>query len=317
MSSMITGFAEHQSKQAQHPQKKLRALTKKRLALFLSVTFFLTWTPMLLFLGTGRRYDTGGPAPELLSSFAMLCPTLAVLITRRLTGEGFALTGPDSLLLGIRFDGRKWIWYLAAFVFPILYWTIGDGIWYALQPQTFDPQQPARSGLPGTDILLIPCIGAVTAVTMSFGALGEEIGWRTYLYPKLEALFGLKGSVLIGGLIWGVWHWPLIAAGHIGTGYWGEPYTGFAVFTVSCVAEGCILYLVTKKSGSVWPAAFLHSFNNTGSDILILFLNPGRVTGIFRNGILRLTFTAAGSAVMGCVAYALLKKKAGKNVTAD
>lgn len=41
-----------------------------------------------------------------------------------------------------------------------------------------------------------------------FPALGEEVGWRGYMMPRLKERFGLLNGRLLGGVVWGVWHWP-------------------------------------------------------------------------------------------------------------
>ena len=43
-----------------------------------------------------------------------------------------------------------------------------------------------------------------------FAALGEEAGWRGYMMPHLKKQLGLLNGRLLGGVIWGVWHWPLM-----------------------------------------------------------------------------------------------------------
>ena len=57
-------------------------------------------------------------------------------------------------------------------------------------------------------LVLVTMSGWSTAIIASIGALGEELGWRTYMYPKLEKLIGPAGSVIVGGIIWGIWHFP-------------------------------------------------------------------------------------------------------------
>lgn len=289
-------------------QKDEKEKLKKRLICYLTVTFALTWIPMFLFIGLGGKYDSSQPETSLLCMYAMLCPAAAVLITRKLTGEGFAATGKNSLLLGIRFADRKWFWYLMAFGLPLLSMTITDTLWFILVPGTFDPSMPEQSGLSLMSMLYIPLCGVINAVTVSFGALGEELGWRTYLYPKLEELFGLKRALTLGGVIWSVWHFPLVAVGHVGTGYWGEPYTGFLFFTIDTAFMGCAAYLVVKKTGSVWPAVFLHAFYNTGSSALMPFMNAEKATGIFRDRAAQLAVMAVASCAVGLLACRLLQK---------
>lgn len=282
---------------------------KKRLICFLTVTFALTWIPTFLFLGLGGKYVSGEPETDLLCAFSMLCPAAAVLITRKLTGEGFAVTGRDSLLFGIRFADRKWFWYVMAFGFPLLYQSITGILWFLLVPESFDPSMLERIGVSPLIFLYVPVNGAISAVALSFGALGEELGWRTYLYPKLEELFGLRKALLFGGLIWSVWHFPLVAAGHVGTGYWGEPYTGFLFFTVDTAFMGCIAYLLVKKTDSVWPAVFLHAFHNAmGGGVMMCFLNEEKVTGIFRDRAAQLAVTAVGTCAVGAFACRLLRR---------
>ena len=166
----------------------------------------------------------------------------------------------------------------------------------------------SKYGFGRIGLIIIPVVGLVTAITISFGALGEEIGWRSYMYPKLEEMFGLKKAILIGGIIWGVWHYPLVAVGHIGTGYMGEPYTGFIVFTIDCIFVGCMTYLLVKKTGSIWPAVFLHAFNNTGADPIIMCLNPDKVNGIFKDGLIVQVINVIGVIIVGIVALKLFDK---------
>lgn len=286
-----------------------RALTKKRLVIYLLFSFGLTWTPMFLFIGMGGKYDMEEAGTALLLAASMLWPTVAALLAGKLTGEGLAVTGEASMLLGISFRDGKWIWYVAAFVLPLAGWLLGDALWFVLVPESFNPDMLGEAGFGGAVVLLIPMMGMASAVTVSFGALGEEIGWRTYLYPKLEQLFGLDKALLYGGIIWGVWHFPMVAVGHgFGTGYFGEPYTGFLVFTLDTVSMGCLLYLVTKQSGSVWPAAFLHAFSNTGADIFRMCMDEGKITGIWADSVLQAGIMTTGSCVLGYVAYRILRR---------
>jgi membrane protease YdiL (CAAX protease family) len=92
------------------------------------------------------------------------------------------------------------------------------------------------------------------------GALGEEIGWRGFLVPTLNVKYGWVKTSLISGVIWSLWHWPLILAG---------PYHGSApaiysmsCFTVLVIAISFIFSWLRLRSDSVWPCALLHSSHN-------------------------------------------------------
>ena len=175
-------------------------MNKKRLIIYLITTFIITWVPMFLFLSLGGKYDASKADTSLLCTYAMLCPAIATLITRWITKEGIGLVGDNSLRLGISFKHKKFGWYICAFIFPVCYWLIRDIIWFILQPGSFDVDMLRKYGYGNIGFIIIPIVGIVTAVAISFGALGEEIGWRGYMYRKLEELFGLKKAILIGGI---------------------------------------------------------------------------------------------------------------------
>ncbi len=264
-------------------------MTKKRLAIYLLCSFGLVWGVTIAYFLMGGSYDT--PAMECILLFSMLSPAISVLITRKLTKEGFSVTGKGSMMLGMDFRNKKWIWYLLAFLLPILYFDLGILLYYMIFPKAFYPAALNTLNIPGSLLFLIPLSGISSAFLVSFGALGEEIGWRGYLYPKLEELYGTKKAVILGGIIWGVWHFPAIYAGHnFGHGYFGEPWSGFLVFTLFTIATGGILFYFTKKTNSVWSAAFLHAANNvfSSSTILGLMYSDKRLSGVALQSPLRL-----------------------------
>jgi len=100
-------------------------------------------------------------------------------------------------------------------------------------------------------VLLSPII----ALVITFG---EEYGWRGYLQGELVKLGRAKGVLLVG-LIWGIWHAPVILMGY---NYPGYPVAGVFLMTAYCVGLAFIFGYAVLKSGSVWLAAFLHGVNN-------------------------------------------------------
>lgn len=153
--------------------------------------------------------------------------------------------------LGWGFGGGRW-WALA-YLAPIVY----AGVTYALIWAT--PAGDVQAGIFGrlaAKWYLVP-LGALQA---SLFALGEEIGWRGFLVPRLGERFGLDGTALVSGAVWAVWHWPLIAfAGYSG----GAPSTySIACFTVMVLGISYLFAWITLRSGSVWPAMLLHASHN-------------------------------------------------------
>ena len=88
-------------------------------------------------------------------------------------------------------------------------------------------------------------------------SLGSEFGWRAYLQPKLLPL-GARKALLITGLIWGIWYWPLIAMEnpYYGLDYPGAPWFGLLAITWFTVAVGVFLGWATIRGRSIWPALF-------------------------------------------------------------
>jgi membrane protease YdiL (CAAX protease family) len=91
-------------------------------------------------------------------------------------------------------------------------------------------------------------------------ALGEEIGWRGFLVPRLVERFGERGAGLLSGGIWAAWHYPMVLfADYRGAGPLGY---GAVCFTVMATGIAVVLAWLRLRSGSLWPAALLHATHN-------------------------------------------------------
>jgi membrane protease YdiL (CAAX protease family) len=106
--------------------------------------------------------------------------------------------------------------------------------------------------------------------------LGEELGWRGYLMPKLRELVSDRAALIITGIIWGFWHLPVIVMGHnYGTAYAGYPYLGILQMVVFCVSLGVIEGYASIKLNSAIPAAMIHSTVNAGAGLAVFFAKTG------------------------------------------
>ena len=111
-------------------------------------------------------------------------------------------------------------------------------------------------------------ITPLLALVITFG---EEYGWRGFLQGELIKMGKVKGIALVG-LIWGVWHAPVIVMGH---NYPGYPVAGVFLMIGYCVLLAFILGYAVLKSGSVFLAAYLHGVNNqTLSFLAMLVYKP-------------------------------------------
>jgi membrane protease YdiL (CAAX protease family) len=103
-------------------------------------------------------------------------------------------------------------------------------------------------------------------------ALGEELGWRGWLLPKLMPL-GTIPALLISGVIWGLWHAPLILLGY---NYPTAPgWLGLTMMVGMCILVGTVFGWLRLRSESVWPAALAHGAFNAAAGSYLLFSMAG------------------------------------------
>ena len=297
---------------------KERKIILRNLLIYLAVTFGISWALFFAFVVSGRSLDfaEGAGAADIATTLGMLCPAIGVIITRFITKEGYTLTGEGSMMLGIDLKNRKYIFYIIAILLPWIYSEAGNLLKIIIQPACFD-REFFRLAVPDARTAYIyPLMGIVSGVFFSIGGLGEETGWRGYMMPRMIKLFGTAKAVIIGGIIWGIWHWPLTYAGHnFGTDYKGYPFTGFAAMALMCVVDGILLTFLTVKTGSVWPAAIMHAVNNTMPSALQFFINPEKVTGIRTDSVVSFLVHFTPAAVIALAVLAVWLKSERKAKT--
>jgi membrane protease YdiL (CAAX protease family) len=100
-------------------------------------------------------------------------------------------------------------------------------------------------------------------------ALGEELGWRGFLLPELLPM-GQWKAVLLGGLIWGIWHAPAIWQGHNYPTV--PPWLGVLMMAVFTLLTGIILSWLYLETHSPWAPALAHGTLNAVAGLPMLFL---------------------------------------------
>ena len=260
-----------------------------RILVYILITFALTWTYCLLVvypLANGEPLN-GVPAlaTQLLVAAAMFFPAIGVFLTRLVTREGFKNAWLKPNLK------NNFRYYLLAWFGPAVLTFAGMGIYFLLFPKNLDlsfsyfiatleasgaPMEtlPISIGL----LMLLQCVQALLLAPALnfFTCFGEEWGWRGYLLPKVSAHFSTIPTLLITGIIWGLWHAPLTIIGHnYGLGYWGFPFTGIAMMCVFCIVGGIFLSYVTLKTKSCIPAVLGHGAINGIAAIGIYFTHDG------------------------------------------
>ncbi|MBP2381698.1 CPBP family intramembrane glutamic endopeptidase [Brachybacterium sacelli] len=144
-----------------------------------------------------------------------------------------------------------------------------DFVNFSAFQQTLDEQSGgAELPLPIGVLIAIQLITIPAAALLNvIPALGEELGWRGWLLPKLMPL-GTLWALLISGVIWGLWHAPLILLGY---NYPSAPgWLGVTAMVIMCILVGAVFSWLRLRSGSVWPPALAHAaFNGAGGSYLL------------------------------------------------
>ena len=127
------------------------------------------------------------------------------------------------------------------------------------------------------------------SIPTAFGLDTRAVGDGESIFPELtpggikiislNLLLENKGDPvvwrgrLLGGVIWGVWHWPimLLTGYEYGTHYLGAPVLGLVVWCVVCFALNTLLDWLYEKTGCIWvPAAAHGAFNAIASIAQVL-----------------------------------------------
>ena len=270
-------------------------------AVFIAVSFALAWLVVLplwlLDLEDPQKQTLG---TQLLAQAAtlgmMFTPLIATLIVVFLTKTPRVSRARFLGLWPLR-PAKRVVWFIiGGLVAPVALIALSLVIavafgWLTLDLDEFSGFAEALGGAPiGMSVqalvliqlLLIP-FGAIVNMIPAFG---EEIGWRGWLLPALLPL-GTWPALLASGVIWGLWHSPVILLGHnFGLFDW----RGVALMTIGCVLWGVLLGWSRLRSGSVWPAVIGHGAMNAaagafglfaaaGADLTLALVNPLGVAG--------------------------------------
>lgn len=137
--------------------------------------------------------------------------------------------------------------------------------------------------------------GLIAGVSVNaIAAFGEEYGWRNYLVHALREHKFWPAALFIG-VVWGLWHFPLILMGH---NYPNEPYWGVLLMVVFCVLAGIIELYFVLKTKSMIVAAVMHGTINAVAGMTIYFTLGGND---FINGMTGLSGFIVMALVIVCL----------------
>jgi membrane protease YdiL (CAAX protease family) len=238
----------------------------KNVKLYIAIAYGLIWGAGLVFYLSGTNVASFAGATQLLASFCMFIPLVATLICQKSSKE------PLLRNVGISWKVNRW-WFFGWLIVPLIplltilftHWTIG--LSFNVPGETVPlgfMNKPV--GMVGITLLS----GMVAGVTINaLFAFGEEIGWRGYLLKQFEGKNFLTTSIIIG-IIWGLWHAPLILLGH---NYPQHPQWGVLMMVVMSIPLSFIIQYFRVKSGSVIVAAVMHGTFNALAGMAYLFID--------------------------------------------
>ncbi|MEV1011372.1 CPBP family intramembrane glutamic endopeptidase [Streptomyces sp. NPDC049881] len=226
---------------------------RRGLVVFFAISFGAGW---LLVLGAhAMGMSLVNPLVQLPFAFM---PAVGAIVARRwVTREGFADAG---LALRLR---EAWPYYAAAWLGPLAI-TAGAAGTAALAGLWDGDLGPLRDLVPGTPwwLAVLMLVGVMPLLAPLYW--GEEFGWTSYLRPRIGG--GTLRSVVVTGLIWAVWHYPLAFVGYVEFGNVG---VGLLVWTGSFLLQEMLLAWLYIRSRSIWTAALAHAGNNMVLSMLV------------------------------------------------
>jgi len=305
-----------------------KQIDTRRIILFLGFAFGIAWLTGLVIYLTGGLTNSPQIIPGvslaviLLATFYMWAPALGNILTRLITREGWKE-------VGLRPNFKKgWPYWLAGWFLPAVMTVFGAAVFFVLFPQYFDTglqlvkklmaASPALAAISPWGLIAIELLQAalIAPILNAIATFGEEFGWRGYLLPKLMPLGGRKAMLLIG-VIWGVWHWPVIFMGYeYGFKYPGYPWAGPLLFMWITFTLATFLGWLTLRSKSIWPAVIGHAAINgiAGAATLVTTGQSNTLLGPLPSGVIgALGFALVAIALF--VAPGALKEQAGETGT--
>jgi membrane protease YdiL (CAAX protease family) len=279
-----------------------QSMLSKKVRQFILLTFLISWSVALAAYLLNVQYGS-------ILSFIILAvlfmpgPAYATLILQKLvyretlTLYGFTLKNLSWRWLLITTVGFAWFIVLGTFV---VIGILGNRFGVALlgrvdfseaallqQVTVFTHgalgKLPPHVPIPPVAIFLLSLVqGVVAGFTVSLPfTFGEELGWRGLLLRETQS-WGFVRSNLFIGVVWGLWHAPIIAQG---LNYPGHLVAGIFMMTLFTTTLSFPMAYCRLKSRTILGPSALHGMLNAIGPLTAFFVvgaNPlfGFVAGI-------------------------------------
>jgi membrane protease YdiL (CAAX protease family) len=247
---------------------------------FILLTCVFSWVVAGVAIYLGLRVSSG-LSYTIFAAIYMFFPAFSTIILQILNKD------KPFRNLNVSFRFNKW--FIIAGIVPIIYGfiTLGINLLFPnisfttnyeglLSTLTTEQSELAMQQLfrfPPIVFMLISIIQSLIAGSTinAFFAFGEELGWRGYLLKELKAQKFMTVS-LITGIVWGLWHFPLILIGH---NYPQYPIAGIGMMIIWCVLLSPVMSYITIKSKSVITASIFHGCLNAFAGFVLFYIVGG------------------------------------------
>jgi len=234
----------------------LKNKAEKKIATFLGITLSVSCIFFYLIISSGSLNAGGG----LYTLLLMWTPGVAGMITQLIF---------ERSLKGMGWKPGKFKYLALAYIIPVIYCLVVYGITWSTGLGSFpsaafmedlSKSYPGLSGTTGIAIF-VAIMSTLGVITSLLSALGEEIGWRGLLVPEMAKIMPFTRVSLISGVIWALWHMPLIFFADYklpGVPVW----YGAVMFLLMVIGISFVFAWLRLRSGSLWTAAILHASHN-------------------------------------------------------
>ena len=249
----------------------------RAIGVFLVVSFGVSWAIAAWLYSEGGLAGAGAFATLYMTGF-MFGPAIGAIVATLLFDRSRALTA-----LGFK-PGRAGpivVWTVWGWLVPVVLAALASVVTLVLTrsgPADAAAALAAVVEASGQEVPMSPellltlqlAIGLPVGILINTVILtiSEELGWRGWLQPRLSGL-GFWVQSLVIGVIWGVWHAPLILMGY---NYPGLGWTGVAVMTLFTVLLTPYLALARERGGGVYAAGAFHGSINAVAGVGLIFL---------------------------------------------
>lgn len=242
------------------PGRHASAYGPVRMVVFYLLSLGLSWSAMLLWrLPEGWQPGDVAAARDVYARVGLLFgfgPMVAALMVSAASGRG----GLKALVARVGIVRVHPLWYLAALVLPVLPQWAGAIAWSAV------------SG----DLLTRPDLGVWAArwlqLSVAHGvfSIGEELGWRGFLLPRVADRAGWLRASLVVGVAWAIWHYPLwFMANWAASGSLSHALLVLALASCSTIGFSVLMtWVLAHARGSVLLAMAFHGSVNANMNLV-------------------------------------------------